>query len=89
MFRSFILLCLLLVSKGICQHNGYINSNSTFLYYNIIGKGKDTVVIPLNYWNTDTFEKYSDRFTFIFYDTRDRRNSKSIEDTSELGEEIC
>lgn len=68
-----------------CQPNGYVNSGGTRLYYHIIGTGEDTIVIPLDYWNTKAFEKYSDGFTFIFYDTRDRRNSESIEDTSKLG----
>lgn len=87
--KNLIIIMIFISITQICGHNsGFIKSDDTRLFYSVIGTGVDTVVIPLNYWNIKAFEKNVEGFTFIFYDTRGRRNSDIITDTTKLGYEF-
>ncbi|NIP83617.1 MAG: alpha/beta fold hydrolase [Gemmatimonadetes bacterium] len=55
------------------------------LHVKIMGAGRDTVVVPLAYWNQAGFGTIAGGRTFIFYDPRGRRESDPVAEPSEYG----
>lgn len=59
--------------------------DGTRLYYEKVGSGKQTVIIPLRLFAFEAFKQIGDQFTVIAYDTRGRGRSDAIPDDEKAG----
>lgn len=60
---------------------GYVpTDDGTRLFYQKIGHGSRTVIIPLRFYSFETFKQLSDEYTVIGYDTRNRGRSDPVPD---------
>jgi pimeloyl-ACP methyl ester carboxylesterase len=64
---------------------GYITTDDEVrLYYQKVGSGSQTVIIPNGIYLLEDFMRFADGRTLIFYDVRNRGRSDSISDVSKL-----
>jgi pimeloyl-ACP methyl ester carboxylesterase len=60
---------------------GFVSINETLkLHYNIVGSGRDTLVVPDGAWQLPYYVKYGNGLTFIIYDCRNRGYSGNSDD---------
>jgi pimeloyl-ACP methyl ester carboxylesterase len=52
------------------------------LWYHVVGRGRDTVLVPLATWLEPSLSPLSERFTVVFYDPRHRGRSDPLSDTT-------
>ena len=55
------------------------------LYYQILGEGPDTVIIPAASWLAADFEPLAEAHTLLLYDQRSRGQSDAVADVSHIG----
>src|ERR1700690_2705250 len=68
---------------------GYLTTDDGVrLFFQRVGNGPKTVVIPNGFHLLNDFEHLSDAYTFIFYDLRNRGWSDPISDASKLARGI-
>jgi proline iminopeptidase len=60
---------------------GTIEGGAGALYYHIVGRGADTVLVPLGTWLEPSLQSLGERFTVVFYDPRHRGRSHPLTDT--------
>jgi proline iminopeptidase len=60
---------------------GTIDGGAGSLYYHIVGRGADTVIVPLGTWLESSLQSLGERFTVVFYDPRHRGRSHPMTDS--------
>ena len=60
---------------------GTIEGGAGSLYYHIVGRGADTVIVPLGTWLEPSLQSLGGRFTVVFYDPRHRGRSHPMTDS--------
>ena len=60
---------------------GTIEGGAGGLYYHIVGRGADTVLVPLGTWLEPSLGALGERFTVVFYDPRHRGRSHAMSDS--------
>jgi pimeloyl-ACP methyl ester carboxylesterase len=60
---------------------GTIDGGAGALYYHIVGRGPDTVIVPLGTWLEPSLRSIGDRFTVVYYDPRHRGRSHPMTDS--------
>lgn len=60
---------------------GTIEGGAGALYYHIVGRGADTVIVPLGTWLESSLQSIGERFTVVFYDPRHRGRSHPLGDS--------
>ena len=67
------------------QTEGYVSTaDGVRLYYQKVGKGKQTVIIPAALFLADDFRQLADGRTLIFYDMRNRGRSDAVKDMARV-----
>ena len=65
---------------------GYINvASGVTLWYEVHGRGRDTVIVPFASWMAPLLEPLDTGRTVIYYDMRSRGKSSAVTDTALLG----
>jgi proline iminopeptidase len=81
--RKIAVLSTVLVSAIIAfgqAEKGFVEINGTRLFYEKVGQGEQTVVVPLHLFMFEDFKHLAKGRTFIFYDVRNRGRSDAIPD---------
>ncbi|HUF03932.1 MAG TPA: alpha/beta hydrolase [Aridibacter sp.] len=63
---------------------GYIDVGDTRLFYEKIGSGPETVIVPFHFFMFENFKKLANGRTMIFYDARNRGRSDRVGDESKI-----
>lgn len=58
-----------------------IDGGAGQLWYHVIGRGADTVLVPLGTWLESSLTPLGERFTVVFYDPRHRGRSHTLVDS--------
>jgi proline iminopeptidase len=61
---------------------GEIDGGAGKLWFRIVGRGADTVLVPLGAWLEPTLSSLGDRHTVVFYDPRHRGRSHAFTDST-------
>src|SRR5579885_1388293 len=68
------------------RQEGFLpTSDGLRLYYQILGDGPDTVIIPAASWLAADFEPLAAEHTLLCYDQRGRGQSDSVAGISQIG----
>ena len=87
MVRFVVLFTVLLLSVDAfarSNEQGYVEVDGTRLFYQKVGKGRQTVLVPLHLYMFEDFKHLAKDRTFIFYDVRNRGRSQSAADMSKV-----
>jgi len=63
---------------------GYVSINGTRLFYEKVGKGEQTVLVPLHLFMFEDFKHLAKGRTVIFYDVRNRGRSDAMQDLTNV-----
>jgi pimeloyl-ACP methyl ester carboxylesterase len=63
---------------------GYVSINGIRLFYEKVGKGEQTVLVPLHLLMFEDFKHLAKGKTFIFYDVRNRGRSDAMQDLTNV-----
>lgn len=63
---------------------GFAEINGTRLFYEKVGSGAQTVVVPLHLYLFDDFKHLAKGKTFVFYDPRNRGRSDAMQDLTNV-----
>ncbi|MCO6510113.1 MAG: alpha/beta hydrolase [Aridibacter famidurans] len=66
------------------SETGFIDVGDTRLFYEKIGSGPETVVVPFHFFMFENFKRLAKGRTMIFYDARNRGRSDRVEDESKI-----
>jgi proline iminopeptidase len=72
--------------RATTPREGYINvASGVTLWYEVHGRGRDTVIVPFASWMAPLLEPLDSGRTVIYYDMRSRGKSSAVTDTALLG----
>lgn len=82
----FVFMCVAVWAAHASQatEKGYVDINGTRLFYEKIGSGESTVVVPLHLFMFEDFKHLAKGKTFIFYDVRNRGRSDPMQDLTNV-----
>lgn len=66
------------------SETGYLDVGDTRLFYEKIGSGPETVIVPFHFFMFENFKRLAKGRTMIFYDARNRGRSDRVEDESKI-----
>lgn len=82
LFGVSALVAVLTISAA--AEKGFIALDATRLFYEKVGEGRETVVVPLHLYLFEDFKHLAKTKTFIFYDVRNRGRSDAAADLSKV-----
>src|SRR5262245_19493609 len=72
-------------ASGPLVQEGYVSTDDGIrLYYRSIGRGPQTVVVPLGFMMFEDFKHLAGTRRFVFYDMRNRGRSDAVKDPQKL-----
>jgi proline iminopeptidase len=85
LFAFFFALSSAAGERKVVTEEGFITTtDGAKLYYQKLGKGKPTLLVPLHLFLYDNFKSLGEKRTVVFYDVRDRGRSSHVDDTSTI-----
>jgi pimeloyl-ACP methyl ester carboxylesterase len=87
MKRILCVLSLILLGSAVAfaqQGKGFAEINGTRLFYEKVGNGEQTVIVPLHLFMFEDFKHLAKGKTFIFYDVRNRGRSAAMQDLTNV-----